>query len=160
MFAICADKQPHRLVHEIKNGGAQEKADALAKWDWGSLSLTAMRPAGRPNGELDGTLVRAPDGEWAPPTDSNATGILLRGATSFREHCIACANSYCFHTCSEYCARAPRRGAKVAETGGIRMEFRMGLESRRHRGIGIRLGGPLARSLHQRPTRGGMENYH
>ena len=126
MFSICADKQPYRLLHEIKNGDAQEKADALAKWARGSLSLTAMRPSGRPNGELDITLARAPDGEWAPPKDSNAAGILLRGATSFREQCIACANSYCFHTFIDYCMSAPCRGAKVAENGGIRRERRMG----------------------------------
>ena len=98
MFAINEDKQPQRLLRAIKNGGAQEKADALATWARGSLSLTAMRPAGVPNGELDITLVRAPEGEWAPPKDSNAAGLLLRDAISFREQCIACANSYCFHT--------------------------------------------------------------
>ena len=99
MFSIRAGKQPRRLLHEIKNGGAPEKEEALAKWARGSLSLTAMRPAGRPNGELEITLVRAPDGEWAPPKDSYAAGLWLRDATSFREHCIECANPYCFHTC-------------------------------------------------------------
>ena len=85
-----------------------------------------MRPDGLPNGELDITLVRAPDGEWAPPKDSNAAGILLRGSISFRDRCIACANSYCFHTCSDYCVRFPRRGAKVSEDGGVLRECRTG----------------------------------
>ena len=79
-FAISAGKQPRRLPHALKNGGAQEKAGALATWAWGSLSLTAMRPAGLPNGEIDITLARAPAGEWAPPKDSNAVGLLLRDA--------------------------------------------------------------------------------
>ena len=125
MFAISADKQPHRLLHEMKGSGDQEKAGALAAWAWGSLSLTAMHPARGQNGELDVALVRAPDGEWAPPKDSNAAALLLLDAPSFRDHCIACANSYCFHTCSDYCMRAPRRGAKLPD-GGVRRECRMG----------------------------------
>ena len=94
MCAICGDEQPHRLLHELRGGGAQEAADALASWAWGSLALTATHPASSPDGELDIALVRAPDGVWVPPQDSNAAGLLLRDATSFREHCIACANSY------------------------------------------------------------------
>ena len=93
MFAISAEKQPRRLLHEIKSSGDQEKADALAAWAWGSLSLTALRPATGQNGDMGAALVRAPDGEWVPPKDSNAAALLLRDATSFREHCIACANS-------------------------------------------------------------------
>ena len=91
-----------------------------------SLSLTALHPASNQNGELDVTLVRAPDGEWAPPKDSNAAALYIRDATSIRERWIACANSYCFHTCSDYCMRAPRRAAKQAEGGGVRRECRMG----------------------------------
>ena len=146
-FAISAGKQPRRLPHALKNGGAQEKAGALATWARGSLSLAAMRPAGIPNGDLRITLFRAPDGEWAPPKDSNAAGLFLRGAISFRAHCIACDNSYFFHTCIDYCVRAPRRGAKLAENGGVRREFRMGMGSRRRQGIWIRLGGPSERHL-------------
>ena len=62
MFDIRAGEQPRRLLHAIRNGGAQENEDALAIWAWGSLSLTAMRPAGRTDGELDIPLARAP--EW------------------------------------------------------------------------------------------------
>ena len=36
------------------------------------------------------------------------------------------ANAYFIHTCSDYCMRAPRSGAKVAENGGIRRELPMG----------------------------------
>ena len=67
LFAICADKQPHKLLHEMEGGESQDAADALAKWAWGTLSLTAMHPADTPDGGLDLPNVRVPDGEWAPP---------------------------------------------------------------------------------------------
>ena len=50
----------------------------------------------------------------------------LGGESSFRDHCIACVNSYWFHTCVDYCMRAPRLGAKVSGTGTIQGERRMG----------------------------------
>ena len=92
----------------------------------GSLALTATRPASSPDGELDIALVRAPDGAWVHPQASDASGFLLLGATSFREHCIARVNSYCFHTRSDYCIRAPRCGYNVSEAGAKHRECRMG----------------------------------
>ena len=147
MFAIYGDKHPRRLLRELRGGCAQEEADALATWAWGSLALSAPHPASTPVGEPDIARARAPDGAWVPPKDSNAAGLLLREATSFREHCIARVNSYCFHTCSYYCMRAPRRGANVSETGTIRREFRMWLVWRRVRETGTLLDGPSARNL-------------
>ena len=35
MFAICGDKQPRMLLHELRRGGAQEAADSLATWALG-----------------------------------------------------------------------------------------------------------------------------
>ena len=35
LFAICADKQPHKLLREMEGGDSQEVADALVKWAWG-----------------------------------------------------------------------------------------------------------------------------
>ena len=107
MFAICADRQPRRLLRDITHAGAQEAADAIAIWAWGSLLLAAMRPAGSPNGDLDIALVRAHDGGWARPKDNYAADVLMRDATSFRGHCIARANPYCFQTCVGYCVRPP-----------------------------------------------------
>ena len=126
MVAILADKQPLRLLHEIRNGGAHQAADARPTRTWGSLSLTAMRPTGRQYGELDIAPARAPDGEWVSPQDSAAPGLFRRDATSFRKHCIARTNSYCLHTCVYYYIRAPSLGDKLAENGGIRRECRMG----------------------------------
>ena len=53
MVAIYGDKKPHMLLHELRSGGAQEAADALATWAWGSLALTATHPASIPGGEID-----------------------------------------------------------------------------------------------------------
>ena len=110
LFAICADQQPRRHLHEVEGGESQEVAGALANWARGALSLTALHPAETPEGALDLANVRAPDGEWAPQKDSSASALLFREAESFRAHHIACANSYCFHGCGEYCMRAPRKG--------------------------------------------------
>ena len=35
MFSIKADKQPHRLIREMRGGGSQEEAGAPANWEWG-----------------------------------------------------------------------------------------------------------------------------
>ena len=126
MFAITSDKQPHRLLHVMRGGGSLEEADALANWAWGSLSLTALHPAVRPEGVLELPHVRAPDGAWRPTKESDAASLLFRDASSFREHRIACANSYCCQSCSDYCLRAPNRGAKRSPSGAIHRECRMG----------------------------------
>ena len=125
MCAICAGNQPHRLLHEIRNAVAQEAADDLAIWAWGALSLTAIRPTGIPNDALGIPLVRVSNGGRAPPKDSNAAGLWMRGAASFRERCIERANAYCFYTCGAYGVRAPSRGARVSENGAIHRERRM-----------------------------------
>ena len=159
MFAICADKQPHKLLHEMKGGESQEAADALEKWDWGALSLTAMRPADTPDGGLDLPNVRAPVGEWAPRKDSNAAALLFREAESFRAHHIDCANSYCFRGFSEYCMRVPRKGGKKdPSSGAILRECRMGKGGRRRQGRRALPGGRLARSQESRLTRAGTRS--
>ena len=126
MFAITADKQPHRLLREMRGGGSREEADALANWSWGSLSLTALRPAVSPEGVLELPHVRAPYGDWRPTKERNATSRLFRDASSFREHGIARANSYCFHSFIDYCLRAPNLGAKRSPSCAIHRECRMG----------------------------------
>ena len=98
-------------------GGAQEEAKALAKWEWGSLSLTAMRPAEIPEGALDVTLVRAPDGEGRTSKDSNAAILIARCASSFPEYRLECDNSNCFHGFGDYCLWAPNLGEKRARSG-------------------------------------------
>ena len=60
LFAIRADKQPRRILHEMEGGESQEVSDALAEWGWGNLSLTALRPADTPEICLDFPNVRAP----------------------------------------------------------------------------------------------------
>ena len=35
LFAIFADKQPHKLLHDMEGGESQDVAGALAKWAWG-----------------------------------------------------------------------------------------------------------------------------
>ena len=97
LCAVCADKLPRRLLHKMEGGESKEVAGALAKWAWGTLSLTALRPADTPEGGLDLPNVRAPDGEWGPREDRNADALLFRSAESFLAHHIACANSYYFH---------------------------------------------------------------
>ena len=124
--AICADKRQNREIREIKNIGHQEKEGALAIWERGSLSLTAMRPAGGPNGELDITPVGAPDGEWGPPEDRNATGVVLRGRDIF-SRTLYQMREFLLHSRARRLLRAPpRRGDRVALSGGVRTEFRMG----------------------------------
>ena len=92
----------------MEGGEAQEVADALAKWAWGSLSLAATHPADNPEGGLDFPNVRAPGGERAPQNGRNADALLFRESGSFRENHIACADSYCFRGRVEYCMRAPQ----------------------------------------------------
>ena len=55
------------LLREAGNFGAQEAAGSLDTRCWMPLTPTATRPPGRPGGEVDVTLARAPDGAWAPP---------------------------------------------------------------------------------------------
>ena len=127
MFAICADKKPNRLLHEMEGGESLEVADALENRALGALSPTPLHPADTPGGGLEVTSVRAPDGERAPEKETNADGMLCRESESFRPHQIACENLHFAHGCIEYCMRAPRRGGKRdSSPGEIPTECRMG----------------------------------
>ena len=66
------------LLKEMEGGDSQEVADAPANRACETLSLTAMRPATTPEGGLDLTNVRAPDGVWGPEKDISAAALPFR----------------------------------------------------------------------------------
>ena len=126
LFAICVVKRPRMFLRDMgdgvgrggESGESHEAADAIAKCARGTLSLTAMRHADKPEGGQDVHNVRVADGDWGPTKDRNASALLFREAESTRYRHIECANSYRFHGCVEYCMRAPRRGGEKGESPG------------------------------------------
>ena len=147
MFAISAGNQPKRLPHAMKNGGAQEKAGALAKWARGRYR---SRRCTRPGAQMAGKTSHSS----APPTGNESrqkietppaycSGVRYLFARAVLHALIPTAVIHAATT-----ARDPLDAAlKQPSTAACAGNAVWGLGPRRRRGIGIRLVAPTARNL-------------